>query len=173
MSSRKPSSCCGAEGLKIREDILFRDAFVSRDQPEDRVQRADAKKSMSGNRETLMTWSIGLQDHMTAHLVNDGVAPVLTKMLRQIVPSEIPRQLHRRERQGLSKSEALVPNQVQPDTARGGVGSIKEIPTNGFIDRGTHRCPVISLSYDRLRQAFSDIATVCFLRHFEDQLLHR
>lgn len=176
MASRKPfprGDAEGAECLKIREDILFRDAFVGRDQSEDRVQRADAKKTMSRNRETLMTWIFGLKNHMAADLVNNDVAPVLAQMLRQIISSEIPRQLHQREEEGLSKGEALVPNQVQPDTTRGGVGGIKKITTNGVIDSGSHRGPVVSLSYDRLRQAFSDIAAVCFLRHFEDQLFHR
>lgn len=175
MISRKPFSRGGAENaefLKAGEDILLGDAFVSGYQPQNRVQRADTKKAMSGNRESLMTRIFRLQNHMTADLVHGLVSPALAQMLCQIVPGEISRQLHQRGEGILGEGKALVPDQMQSDTARSGIGSVKKVSTNRLINGGSHRGPVITLRHDWLREALGDIAAVCFLRHFEDQLLH-
>lgn len=176
MTSRLPFSREGvenAEFLKAREDIFLGDALVAGDQSQNGVQRSDSQKSMGRDRHPLMTGLFGLKDHMTADLVNDYVSPVLAQMLRQVIPGEISRQLHQRGEGILGEGKALVPDQMQSDTARSSVGSVKKVSTNRLINSGPHRVPVITLCHDGFRQALGDIAAVCFLRHFEDQLLHR
>jgi len=72
----------------------------------------------------------------------------------------------------LGEGKALVPDQMQPDTAGGRIKGIKEVSSHGLIDRRTHRGPVIPLRHNRLREALGDIAAIHFLRHLKDQLLH-
>ena len=172
MSSRPQSRSPKKKRLDLLQDPFLGDALVVGDQPQDRVQRPDSQKFMSRDRQTLMTRIFRLQDHVAADLVHNRVSPVLAQMFRQIIPGEISRQLHQRGEESLGEGEALVADQMQPDTVRSGSGSIKEISPHRLIDGCAHRGPIIPLRHDRLRQALGDIAAVCFLRHFEDQLLH-
>ena len=179
--SRRRNECLATAGkaiagnedaLKFGKDLFLRDALVGGYQPQDRVQRPDAQKSVGWDRHSLMTRIFRLQDYMAADLVHDGVTPVLAQVLRKIIPGEISRQLHRRDEGSLGEGKALVADQMQPDTAGSRIEGIKEVSTHGFIDCSTHRRPVITLSHDRLREALGDIAAIRFLRHLKDQLLH-
>lgn len=161
-----------AETLKVGENLFLGDALVGGDQSQDRIQCPDTQKSVGGNRHPLMARIFSLQDHVAADLVHDRVAPMLAQVLSQIIPGEISRQLHRRDDEGLGEGEALVPDQMQPDTAGGRIKGIKEVSSHGLIDRSTHRRPVIPLRHDRLREALGDIAAIRLLRHLKDQLLH-
>ncbi len=160
------------ETLKAGENLFLGDALVGGDQSQDRIQRPDTQESVGGNRHPLMTRILGLQDHVATDLVHDRVAPMLAQVLRKIIPGEISRQLHRRDEGSLGEGKALVPDQMQPDTAGGLIKGIKEVSTHGLIDRSTHRRPVIPLRHDRLREALGDIAAIRLLRHLKDQLLH-
>lgn len=161
-----------AETSKVGENLFLGDALVGGDQSQDRIQCPDTQKSVGGNRHPLMARILGLQDHVAADLVDDRVAPMLAQVLRKIIPGEISRQLHRRNDEGLSEGKALVPDQMQPDTAGGFIKGIKEVSTHGLIDCSTHRGPVVTLSHDWFRQALGDIAAIRFLRHLKDQLHH-
>jgi hypothetical protein len=58
----------------------------------------------------------------------------------------------------------FVLNQMESDTARGSIRSIKEISPYCLPDGGSHRCPVVPLCYDRFCQTLGNIASVRFLR---------
>jgi hypothetical protein len=49
---------------------------------------------------------------------------------------------------------------------------VKEVAFNGFPDIPAKAFPVVCLRKDALRKAFRNKATVCFLRHFENQFAH-
>ena len=161
-----------AETLKVGENLFLGDAFMGGDQSQDRIQRPNAQKSVGGNRHPLMAGIFRLKDYVAADLVHDGVTPVLTQVLCQVIPGKISRQLHQRGEGRLGEGKALVADQMQPDTAGGFIKGIKEVSTHGLIHRSTHRRPVTPLRHNWLREALGDIATIRFLRHLKDQLLH-
>ena len=158
------------EVLDLLQNLLFGDTLVSGDKSQDRIQCSDSKKTMSWYRQSLVSRIFCLQNHVTADLMNHGVTPLLAKMLCEKSSSQIPWQLHERDR--LGEGKALVPDKVKSDTAGRGSRCIEEIATHCLINRRSERGPVITLGHDGFGQTFGYKAAIFLLHHLKDQLLH-
>lgn len=68
------------------QNVFPRDSLVFCDLPEDCIESADSKRGMIGNRNSLMTGRLSLENDMAAHLIHDAVVPMLAERPHQFAP---------------------------------------------------------------------------------------
>ena len=80
--------------LNASENFLFAYALMRGDGGEDRIQCSDAQRRMRRNGDPMMTWLFSLQNDVAADLMKSFVFPPLAKVLDELFPAQISRQLH-------------------------------------------------------------------------------
>ena len=60
------------------------------------MQRADSQGGMSGNRDSLVSWLVRLQNDVAPDLIHLGVAPTATQRGDEPIAAQVPQQFHRR-----------------------------------------------------------------------------
>lgn len=84
----------GNEELDVVENVLFGDASLRGDCRYDTVQRADSQRIVCRDRDTMRCRRFGLQNDVTAHLMDSSVSPNFAKAPNQGFSAQIARELH-------------------------------------------------------------------------------